>query len=112
ASAPETTEAEEPLPSDAELAEALRWLTPAAGYADVSTAPSHGTLMAAGQLLAEEAAQIAASGPSWVAEPVALSPEEAAISLEAEMFRTFGTMPATIPATIPAAAPGGYCRGH
>ena len=107
ASAPETTEAEEPLPSDAELAEALRWLTPAAGYADVSTAPSHGTLMAAGQLLAEEAAQIAASGPRWVAEPVALSPEEAAFSLEAEMFRTFGTMPATMPATIPAAAPGG-----
>jgi CheY-like chemotaxis protein len=107
ASVPETTEAEEPLPSDAELAEALRWLTPAAGYADVSTAPSHGTLMAAGQLLAEEAAQIAASGPRWVAEPVALSPEEAAISLEAEMFRTFGTMPATMPATIPAAAPGG-----
>lgn len=111
ASVPETAEVEEPLPSDAELAEALRWLTPAAGYADVSTAPSHGTLMAAGQLLAEEAAQIAASGPRWVAEPVVLSPEEAAISLEAEMFRTFGTMPATqpatMPATIPAAAPGG-----
>src|SRR5208282_4870697 len=107
ASVPETAEVEEPLPSDAELAEALRWLTPAAGYADISTAPSHGTLMAVGQLLAEEAAQIAASGPRWVAEPVALSPEEAAISLEAEMFRTFGTMPATMPATIPAAAPGG-----
>ncbi len=107
ASVPETAEVEEPLPSDAELAEALRWLTPATGYADVSTAPSHGTLMAAGQLLAEEAAQIAASGPRWVAEPVALSPEEAAISLEAEMFSTFGTMPATMPATIPAAAPGG-----
>src|ERR1019366_7933490 len=74
---------------------------------NVSTAPSHETLMAAGQLLAEEAAQIAAFGPRWVAEPVVLSPEEAAISLEAEMFRTFGTMPATMPATIPAAAPGG-----
>ncbi len=107
ASVPETAEVEEPLPSDAELAEALRWLTPAAGYADVSTAPSHATLMAAGQLLAEEATQIAASGPRWVAESVALSPEEAAISLEAEMFRTFGTMPATMPATIPAAAPDG-----
>ena len=107
ASLPKTAEVEEPLPSDAELAEALRWLTPAAGYADLSTAPSHETLMAAGQLLAEEAAQIAASGPRWVAESVALSPEEGAISLEAEMFRTFGTMPATMPATIPAAAPGG-----
>ncbi len=103
ASVPETAEMEQPLPSDAELAEALRWLTPGAGYADVSSAPSHGTLMAAGQLLAEEAAQIAVSGRRWVAEPVALSPEEAAISLEAEMLRTF----ATRPATIPAAAPGG-----
>ena len=111
ASLPETAEVEEPLPSDAELAEALRWLTPAAGYAEVSTAPSHEALMAAGQLLAEEAAQIAAFGPRWVAEPVVLSPEEAAISLEAEMFRTFGTTPATQPvtqfATTPAAAPGG-----
>jgi len=97
ASVPETTEAEEPVPSDAELAEALRLLTPATGYADVLTAPSHGTLVAAGQLLAEEAAHIAASGPRWVAEPVALSPEEAAISLEAEMFRTFAAMPAAAP---------------
>ena len=98
ASVPETAEAEEPAPSDAELAEALRLLTPATGYADVLTAPSHGTLVAAGQLLAEEAAHIAASGPRWVAEPVALSPEEAAISLEAEMFRTFAAMPAAAPA--------------
>ena len=107
ASVPDTAEVERPLPSDAELAEALRWLTPAAGYTDVSTAPSHATLMAAGQLLAEEAAQIAASGPRWVAEPVTLSPEEAAISLEAEMFRTFVTMPTKTPETMPAAAPGG-----
>jgi hypothetical protein len=54
ASVPETAEVEEPMPSDAELAEALRWLTPAAGYADVSTAPSHETLIAAGQLRSEE----------------------------------------------------------
>ena len=97
ASVPETAEAEEPMPSDVELAEALRWLTPNTGSADVATVPSHGTLAAAGQVLAEEAARIAASGPRWVAEPVTLSPEEAAISLEAEMFRTFGTMPATAP---------------
>ena len=87
ASLPKTAEVEEPLPSDAELAEALRWLTPAAGYADLSTAPSHETLMAAGQLLAEEAAQIAASGPRWVAESVALSPEEGA------MFAGSGDVP-------------------
>jgi CheY-like chemotaxis protein len=74
-SKPEASEAEEPVPSDAELAEALRLLTPATGNADVSTVPSHGTLVAA--------------GPRWIAEPVALTSEESAISLEAEMFSTF-----------------------
>jgi CheY-like chemotaxis protein len=98
ASAPETAEAEEPAPSDAELVEALRLLTPATGHADVPTVPSHETLVAVGQLLAEEAVRNAAAGPRWVAEPVALSPEEAAISLEAEMFRTFAAMPAAISA--------------
>jgi CheY-like chemotaxis protein len=97
ASVPEAAEAEEPAPSDEELAEALRLLTPATGHADVSTIPSHGTLVAAGQLLAEEAARNAAAEPRWMAEPVMLSPEEAAISLEEEMFRTFATMPATMP---------------
>jgi CheY-like chemotaxis protein len=94
ASVPEAAEAEEPAPSDEELAEALRLLTPATGHAEVSTIPSHGTLVAAGQLLAEECARNAAAGPRWIAEPVMLSPEEAAISLEAEMFRTFAIMPA------------------
>ncbi len=94
---PEVADPEEPAPSDEELAEALRLLTPATGHADVSTTPSHGTLVAAGQLLAEEAARNAAAGPRWMAEPVMLSPEEAAISLEAEMFRTFATMPSTTP---------------
>jgi CheY-like chemotaxis protein len=91
------SEAEEPAPSDTELVEALRLLTPATGHADVSTIPSHGTLVAAGQLLAEEAARHAAAIPRWVAEPIALSSDEAAISLEAEMFRTFAAMPATVP---------------
>jgi len=100
ASAEEPADAEEAAPSDAELAEALRLLTPATGYADVATVPTHGTLMAAGQLLAEEAARNAAAAPRWVAESVTLSPEEAAISLEAEMFRTFAATPAAIsPAT-------------
>jgi hypothetical protein len=45
--------------------------------------------VSAGQLLAEEAARNAAAGPRWVAEPVALTLEESAISLEAEMFSTF-----------------------
>ena len=99
-----TTESEEPAPSDAELAEALRLLTPATGGAESafsqspfsqSVIPSHGTLVAAGQLLAEEAARNAAAGPRWIAEPVALSAEEAALSLEleAQMFGTFATAP-------------------
>ena len=82
---PEAPEAEEPAPSDEALAEALRLLTPATGNSDVSSVPSHETVVAA--------------GPRWVAEPVALTTEEAAISLEAEMFSTFA-------ATF-AAAPGG-----
>ncbi len=104
-SVPETAEAvtEEPTPSDAQLAEALRLLTPATGRADDSTVPSHGTLVAAGQFLAEEVVRKAASTPQWIAEPVTLSPEEAAISLEAEMFGTF----AAKPATMSAAASGG-----
>jgi len=88
--------AEEPVPSDEELAQALRLLTPATAQLDVSSSqgpiPSPGTLAAAGQLLAEAAARSTGSGSRWVAEPVALSPEEAAISLEAEMFRTFADM--------------------
>ena len=96
------SEAEESVPSDAELAEALRLLTPAAEHMDVSTVPSPGALVAAGQLLAEEAARHAAGGPRWVAEPVALSPEEAAISLEAEMFSSLATMPVTATTPMPA----------
>jgi len=95
----ETAEPEEPAPSDEELAEALRLLTPSTSHSDVSAAPSHGALVAAGQLLAEEAARNAAAGPRWMAEAVALSPEEAAISLEAEMFRTFAAEPAASTAT-------------
>ncbi len=100
-------EHEEPAPSDEELAEALRLLTPAVGSADASfsrnTIPSLGTLVAAGQLLAEEAARNAATGPRWIAEAMALSPEEAALSLEDEMFRTFAAAPAGNFATEPEA---------
>jgi CheY-like chemotaxis protein len=107
--APNSIAAEEtvPVPTDSELAEALRLLTPALGNADVlssspfsqNTIPSHGTLVAAGQMLAEEAARNAAAGPRWIAEPVALSAEEAGISLEAEMFRTFAAAPTTTAGT-------------
>ncbi len=84
---------EELAPSDVELAEALRLLTPATGHADVPAMPSPEALVAASQLPPEEAARNAAAGPRWVAEPVTLSSEEAAISLEAEMFRTFAAKP-------------------
>jgi len=96
ASAPAVNEPEEPAPSDEELAEALRLLTPKTGATEGSTIPSHGTLVAAGQLLAEEAARNASAASRWIAEPVALTAEEAAISLEAEMFRTFATTPAAV----------------
>ena len=94
---------EEPGPSHEELAEALRLLTPATGNPDVSTVPSRGTLVAAGQMLAEEAARHATFAPRWVAEAVALSPEEATVSLEAEMFRTFAATPAAQPSPTPKA---------
>ena len=58
------------------------------------TIPTHGTLVAAGQLLAEEAARNASAGSRWMAQPVALSSEEAALSLEAEMLHAFAAMPA------------------
>ena len=93
ASLRQSAPSEELSPSDAELAQALRLLTPAGGSSDSTAIPSHGTLIAAGQLLAEEALRNAASGPRWVAQSVALSPEEASISLEAEMFRAFMTAP-------------------
>jgi CheY-like chemotaxis protein len=112
ASIPEQAEVEEPAPSDEELAEALRMLTPATGNADNATVPSHGTLVAAGQMLAEEVARNAAAGPHWVAEPVALSAEEATISLEAEMFRIFATTAAAVPITAPTSAPTGEREGR
>ena len=90
---PASVTPEELSPSDAELAQALRLLTPAGGNSDSAIIPSHGTLAAAGQLLAEEALRNAASGPRWIARPVALSPEEASISLETEMFRAFMIVP-------------------
>jgi len=98
----ETAEPEGPPPSDEELAQALRLLTPATGYSDTPM-PSHGTLAAAGQLLAEEAARNAASQPRWIAEPVALTLEEASISLEAEMFGKF-VADAAAEITAPAAS--------
>jgi CheY-like chemotaxis protein len=82
----ETEEAK--APSEQELAEALRLLTPSIGSVD-TLIPSQGTLVAAGQMLAEEAVRNASAGARWVAQAVEVSPEETKISLEEEMFRTF-----------------------
>jgi hypothetical protein len=50
--------------------------------------PSQETLAAAGAALAEEAARNAAAVGQWMAVAVAVDPEEAARSLEEEMFKT------------------------
>ena len=90
---------EEPAPSDAELVQALRLLTPANWNADTSAtqqpeAIDHLGEVAAGKEVSDrESSQYSSSLPRWVAEPVALSPEEAALSLEAEMFSTLAAMP-------------------
>jgi CheY-like chemotaxis protein len=77
----QTNSLAESSPSAEELAEALRFLTPA------QTPAVPQTLAEAGAALAQELAR--GNGSHWVAEGVPLSPEEAAGSLEAEMFRTF-----------------------
>ena len=77
-----------PAPSEEELAEALRLLTPALGHTDQAPMPTRESFVAAGAKLAEEAARNASETPRWVAAAVAVSPEEAALSLETEMFRT------------------------
>jgi len=101
--APEETEVG-PAPSEEELAHALRLLTPALGHADPSSTPRTETLVAAGAVLAEEAARIGSEAPRWVAAAVALSPEEAALSLETEMFQTLAGMSAAEGDFAPAVA--------
>jgi twitching motility two-component system response regulator PilH len=77
----ETAEAAGPAPSDEELAEALRLLTPSHTRVEAQPPSAHGEAAAAAVQKEAEA--------RWVAEAVALSPEEASLSLETEMFRTF-----------------------
>jgi CheY-like chemotaxis protein len=87
-SATPSQEQESPAPSEQELAEALRLLTPSA--TNSSSLPSQETLAAAGAALAEEAARSAATGSQWMAVAVEVNSEEAARSLEEEMFKTLG----------------------
>jgi CheY-like chemotaxis protein len=89
---------EEPAPSDAELVQALRLLTPANWNPDTGSAQSQESMEALKAALREESPEKELSHQArWIAEAVALSPEEAAISLEAEMFRTFAALPVTTP---------------
>lgn len=94
--------AEASSPSAEELAEALRLLTPA-------PVPGTSTLAEAGAALVEELSRGTGGGSRWVAEAVALSPEESSVSLEAEMFRTFATAPAS---GVSASGNGSPAVGH
>jgi CheY-like chemotaxis protein len=94
----------EKAPTEEELAEALRLLTPKHEAVPETTAvlaaPEEAVLVAAGMTAAEGTTQSA--GTRWVAEAVSLNPAEAALSLEAEMVRMLAT-PSGITAA-PAAA--------
>ena len=88
ASAEESVEPEAPMPTDAELAEALRLLTPSTPHAEQTPVPEP---VAAGPDFATEKTIELPTRQRWVAEALELSPEEAALSLEAEMFRSFAS---------------------
>jgi len=83
-----TSEPEAPMPSDEALAEALRLLMPAAAHAE-SEPQSVLTIRAASHLSDVEETRELSTGKRWVAEAMTLTPEETAMSLEAEMFRSF-----------------------
>ena len=100
--AAEEPAAEEPAPSDAELVQALRLLTPANWNADTSAMQSEaidrlGEVAAGNEASDKESSQQSSSLPRWVAELVALGADEAALSLEAEMFSTLAAMPTAAP---------------
>jgi len=88
ASAEESVEPEAPMPTDAELAEALRLLTPSTPQAEQTAVPEP---VAAGADWSKEEAMELPARQRWVAEAAELTPEEAALSLEAEMFRSFAS---------------------
>ena len=84
----DTAEPEAPMPSDAALAEALSLLTPASAQAEPATEPVE-PVLAASQRFENEETMDPSGGKRWVAEAMTLTPEETAMSLEAEMFRSF-----------------------
>ena len=80
-------EQESAAPSEEEIAEALRLLTPASA-APEAPAPTQESGQEISKLgsPAVRTANDSVSSPRWIAEPMALTPEEASQSLEAEMF--------------------------
>ena len=84
----DTVEPEAPMPSDAALAEALSLLTPASAQAELATEPVE-PVSAASQWSGNEETMDPSAGSRWVAEAMTLTPEETALSLESEMFRSF-----------------------
>ena len=85
---------EERTPTDEELAEALKLLTPVhdGASAQASGAGSNGQEGPSGaeaRVDEHAAAAHAGNGSRWTAVPVELSSEEMGVSLEAEMFRSF-----------------------
>ena len=77
---PEQEEPESAAPSEEEIVEALKLLTPAGG----SPEPAQESGQETGKIGAPAVPTV--SSPRWIAEPMALTPEEASQSLEAEMF--------------------------
>jgi twitching motility two-component system response regulator PilH len=92
---------EDRAPSEEELAEALRLLTPVqdspSGQAQAAAWQPESVSVPASSMDAEAAKFYAGNGSRWVAEVVQLTPEEMSLSLEAEMFRTLA--PAAVAAT-------------
>jgi CheY-like chemotaxis protein len=104
--APAAAESKVITPSPEELVEALRLLTP-------SLAPgAPQTLAEAGAALVDELSRGAGAGSRWVAEAVALSPEEASASLEEEMLRKFAPRLGSGPAASGDAGSGRATVGH
>lgn len=99
------------VPSDEELKEALVALTPSATHIETPDAVS-GAQLGAEQTPGEAAAGNASGSSRWIAEGVALTPEEASMSLEAEMFHTFAAKaaaelrPAEVENQVPATNEG------
>ena len=97
--------APEHVPTEEELAEALRLLTPSQPQAETAPVPRQEEAVTVPADVVQALEQVGRGNAvvgRWMAEAIALSPEEAAVSLEAEMFQKFSMSPV---AEAPAASP-------